>query len=256
MQGTTQAYQPMSDTYIALTPSCGDKLFAAVGGTPIDYCDLVSWGIYDGQERDPRIVSKYVTQQSNLMNNVNIANQLAWQTQAPTNYSLSPSVQTTSVWSLMNSLPQLSQFARMMKRAGWDQYLQNANELSKITIFAPNNGAINSTSSPFSYTPFEQWNPNQLRVLCQAHTLPFVFEQSSATNRKLRLYTTLDSFSVYIDGTGEVSKQLNFYIPPSQMLLYRYPQPLKRINVIQGYYTNNGALYEIDGIFEPQVVVT
>ena len=252
MQGTTQAYQPMSDTYIALTPSCGDKLF----GNGIDYCDLVSWGIYDGQERDPRVLQKYLNQQETLTKNVAVANQRAFQTLSPTNYSFSLSNQPTSVWSLLSSLPQLSQFARMVKRAGWDQYLQHANEMSKVTIFAPNNGVLQSTDSPFAHTPIENWHPNQLRVLCQAHTLPFVFEQSSATDRKLRLYTTLDSFSVYIDGTGEVSDKLNFYIPSTQMLLYRYPQPLLRINVLQGYYTNDGALYEIDGIFEPQVVVT
>ncbi len=250
MQGTTQAYQPMSDTYVALTPSCGDKLF----GSNIDYCNLVSWGIYDGQERDPRILNAYQTQQQQLFTNLGMANRQAWNTFDTSDFSLSPSNQSTTVWNLMNSLPQLSQFTRMMKRANWDSYIANANPLSKVTVFAPNNGAI--SESPYAHIPFENWNKNNLRLLGQAHTLPFVFEQSSAINRKLRLYTALDAFSVYIDGTGQVSKQLNFYIPPDQMLLYRYPQPLKRINVIQGYYTNDGALYEIDGVFEPQIIVT
>jgi len=249
MQGTTQAYQPLADTYIALAPSCGDKIF----GTDINYCNLVSWGIYDGQENDPRVLQSYLKQQNNLNKSVFAADQQAWDTKSPTSYSNSASNQDTTVWSLMKSLPQLSTMARICERSGWKDYIDRANPLAKITVFAPNNQAFQTTQ--FAHVPYEQWNKNDLRLVGQAHTLPFAFQQSDAIDRKLRLYTSLDSFSVFIDGTGEVSDKLNFYIPPTHMLSYRYPNPLKRINVVQGYYTQNGALYEIDGVFQPQVYI-
>ena len=251
LQGTTQAYQALAGTYLNLAPSCGDKLF----GSNIDYCDLVTWGIYDGQENDPKVLKSYLNQTNSKIKSV-------WQTGEdaikdaygePVSYSLSPANTKTTVYGLLSQLPQLSTMKKVIERSGWDSYLNSANDIYKVTLFAPNNQAFEN--SIYAQMPFENWNKNNLRVLGQAHTLPFTFEQGQAIDRKLRLYTALNGFSVYIDGTGEVSNKLNFYIPPDKMLNLRYPNPMKRINVVQAYYTNNGALYEIDGIFDPEVIL-
>jgi hypothetical protein len=251
LQGTTQAYQPMGSTYIALAPSCGDRLF----GSGIDYCNLVGWGIYDGQEKDPRVLQKYLNDENRDLKALTKLGSAAMIQAADENsavdYSSSISNQTTSVWSLLQSLPQLSTMKKLVERSGWDKYISSANSLYKITLFAPTNQAF--ASSPIAY---QHTNPRDLRLIAEAHTLPFSFDQNSAYGRKLRLYTSLEAFSVYLDGTGEVQNNLNFFIPSNELKAFTYPKPLKRINILQGYYTNNGALYEIDGIFEPQVYVT
>ena len=253
LQGTTQAYQPMASTYIALAPSCGDKIF----GTNIDYCDLVNWGIYDGQENDPRVLRKYLKdvhgEQTQLFQAGKQAIRQSNQQNTPTSYNTSPASQSTTVWSVLESLPNVNMMKKILAKSKWMDYITNANPLYKITLFVPTDQAFQSTS--LAHIPYENWNANDLRLIGQAHTLPFAFEQNSAYNRKLRLYTSLDAFSVYLDGTGEVSDQLNFYIPPNEMLAFQYPQPLKRINILQGFYTNNGALYIIDGVFQPQVII-
>ena len=251
LQGTTQAYQPMASTYIALAPSCGDKIF----GTNVNYCDLAQWGIYDGQEYDPKVLGMYMSQKKAYQNSVLGQDKLASQTTDPVSYSTAPSNQSTTVWSLLSSLPQLSTFKKILERSGWKDYINHANPLYKVTVFAPSNQSFKDTA--IEHTPLENWNRNSLRLIGQAHTLPFAFEQSSAYGRKLRLYTTLDAFSVFLDGTGEITSGLSFYSqqPEPELLNQRYPLPYKRINVVQGYYTNNGALYEIDGVFEPQVVL-
>ena len=251
LQGTTQAYQPLANTYLALAPSCGDKVF----GTNVNYCDLVQWGIYDGQENDTRVLSMYIQQRDQYQNSVFAADKKAADTTDAVSYSTAPSNQRTTVWSLLSSLPQLSTFKKILERSGWKDYINQANELYKVTLFAPSNSAFKDTA--IEHTPLENMNRNNLRLIGQAHTLPFAFEQSAAYGRKLRLYTTLDAFSVFLDGTGEITPSLSFYSqqPEPQLLNQRYPMPYKRINIVQGYYTNNGALYEIDGVFEPQVVL-
>ena len=239
----------MASTYIALAPECGDKLF----GTNINYCELTKWGIYDGQENDPQVLKKYLQDKDKAEKSLFTLGMEAAQTNSPTTYSLSASNQSSSVWSLLQTFPNLSKFASIVRRSGWDSYLDSANDIYKVTVFAPSNQAF--TSDGWQNIDLSNWNTNNLRTIAQAHTLPFGFEQESAYNRKLRLYTSLDAFSVYLDGTAEVSNKLNFYIPPDKMLNLRYPKPLKRINILQGYYTNNGALYVIDGVFEPEVIV-
>ncbi len=238
LYGTTQAYQPISSYYLNLAPSCDDNIF----GTNINYCKLVNWGIYDGQEKDPFVLNLYTKDKSSCNASIckeeNIDNN-------------NEDIEQMTIWSLLQSLPQCKKWSKIIKRSGFYDYINQTNQNFKTTMFVPIDNAIP-----------EEWmmylnnvNNNSLRPLCLAHTLPFAFEQSSAYGRKLRLYTSLDTFSVYIDGTGEVLNELNFYIPPTEMLLFQYPQPLKRIKIIQGYYTTNGAMYLIDGIFSPSVVI-
>ena len=249
LYGTTQAYNPIAGTYLALAPNCGDKLF----GTNIDYCNLVKWGIYDGQENDPEVLKQYLKQRDSQYESLFQQGVAAEKTTSPTSYSMAPSNRETTVWSLLSSMPQFSTFKKIIEKSDWFQYINQANDLYKITLFVPNNKAFEKNG--WQNLNLDSWNKNNLRAIAQGHTLPFAFQQDSAYNRKLRLYTALETFSVYIDGTGEVSPKLNFYVPPDKMLNLRYPNPLKRINVLQGYYTNNGALYEIDGVFEPEVIV-
>ena len=249
LYGTTQAYQPMASTYIALAPECGDNIF----GTNVNYCDLAKWGIYDGQEMDPKVLNAYVTQRERGKNNLLIAADKSLKSTDPISYSLSVSNQSSTVWGMIEQLPQLSTFRGLLKRAGWDQYINSANPYFQVTVFAPTNDALKNTA--YTHSPVENWNSYNLRVFGQAHTLPFAFDQTQAYQRKLKLHTSLETYSVYLDGTGEVSSKLNFYVPPDRLLNLRYPDALKRINILQGYYTNNGALYLIDGAFDPEVIV-
>ncbi len=246
--GTIQAYQPLASTYLALAPECGDKIF----GSDINYCNLVKWGIYDGQEYDPKVLQAYKQQQKQSKDSILFFGSEAMDTYAPTSYSTSPSNQSTTVMSVLNQLPNVKTMQRVLRESGWENYLNQANDLAKVTLFVPTDEAF--FNSTYMFVPNDKWSPNNLRALGQAHTLPFAFDQSAANDRKLRLYTSLPSYSLYLDGTGEVSKQLNFYIPPDVMLNLRYPQPLRRINILQGFYTNNGALYIIDGVFDPNVL--
>lgn len=245
--GTVQAYQPMASTYLALAPECGDKIF----GSNINYCNLVNWGIYDGQEYDPAVLNKYKSQQVSYENSLITNGIPAIDTFAPTSDSASLSNKSVTVYSLLKQLPHLSTMASIVEKSGWVDYLNSANDNFKVTLFAPSNAALKNTL----YSDYKMWNSNNLRAFAQAHTLPFAFEQSSAIGRKLKLYTSLETFTVFIDGTGEVSDKLNFYIPSNKMFNLQYPYPMERINVVASYYTNNGALYEIDAPFDPQVIV-
>lgn len=249
LYGTTQAYNPVAGNYLALAPNCGDKIF----GTNIDYCDLVKWGIFDGQENDPRVLSAYTNQYNaqklSLLDEVHQARQ----TYAPTSYTNAKSSAIRNVMDVIDQLPHLSTFRSLIYQSGWNEYLEATNELRKVTIFAPVNSAWNRDG--WETISLKDWKKYNLRNLMKGHTLPFGFEQDFALGRKTRLYTVLPSFSVYIDGTGQVQKNLNFYIPPDEMLTMRYPKPMRRINVLNTYYTNNGAVYEIDGVFNPNVIV-
>ena len=240
LYGTTQAYNVMADTYIGLAPTCNDKLW----GTDINYCDMVKWGIYDGQEDAPYVRELYLRQRNGCHGSL---------CKAKTNvhYDMQKSSSPTTVWSLIATHPQLTKWKKICEKAGWDAYLQEQNEITQVTAFCPTNDAI-SDEWMFYLTTL----PNlSLRPLTMAHTLPFTFEQESARGRKLRLYTSLETFSVYIDGTGETSATFNFYIPKDTMLNFQYPTPLDRINIVQGYYLNNGAAYIIDGVFKPTNVI-
>lgn len=249
LSGITQAYNGLASTYLALAPNCGDKIF----GTDINYCDLVQWGIYDGQENDPKVLAMYDRQRKASQNSVLLANAQAVQTTSPTSYSWSPSNSNTTVLSILDQLPQASTFRKLVYKSGWDKYVNSANDLYKVTLFAPINEAF--MKDGWQNISLEGWNKNNLRSIAQAHTLPFAFEQEQAYNRKLQLTTSLETFNLYVDGTGEVRPTVNFYIPPNKMLELRYPKPLQRIEIIQAFYTNNGALYLIDGIFDPDVIV-
>jgi hypothetical protein len=240
LYGTTQAYNPLDSTYLALAPSCGDKIF----GTNINYCDLVRWGILDGEENDPRVLDLYESQQAQK---TSVFKNFAKERKDTTSGA-------TSVLSLLNQLPELSNFREAVYRSGWNKYIDQASDLFKVTLFAPLNSAF-----PKLAPRKPLWNgivggvESDLRAIMQAHTLPFGFEQSAAYNRKLRLYTALPSFSVFMDGTGEVRENLNLYTVSNDLLTLQYPEPIKRINVGQGYYTNNGALYVIDDVLRPNL---
>ena len=254
LYGTTQAYQPMASTYIALAPECGDSIFGSdlIGGKKINYCDLVQWGIYDGQENDPYVLALYQSQNMGLEKSILRQDLLASQTTAPTSYSVNASSQPTSIMSLLKSLPQASTFYKMVMKSGWNKYFDRSTEHAQATLFVPTNKVLEQ--SIYSQIPLENWNANNLRVLAQAHTLPYAFDQTAAYQRKLKLATALPTFDLYLDGTGEVSDKLNFYVPKQDMLTLRYPTPLQRINIIHGYYSNSGNVYLIDGIFDPQVI--
>ena len=240
LYGTTQAYNPLDSTYLALAPSCGDKIF----GTNINYCDLVRWGILDGEENDPRVLDLYESQQAQK---TSVFKNFAKERKDTTSGA-------TSVLSLLNQLPELSNFREAVYRSGWNKYIDQASDLFKVTLFVPLNSAF-----PKLGPRKPLWNgivggvESDLRAIMQAHTLPFGFEQSAAYNRKLRLYTALPSFSVFMDGTGEVRENLNLYTVSNDLLTLQYPEPIKRINVGQAYYTNNGALYVIDDVLRPNL---
>ena len=249
LYGTTQAFNPIAGNYLALAPSCGETVW----GTGIDYCDLTRWGIFDGQENDPKVLRAYSQQAEKTGKSVFNAIRQAQATTSPTSYSLSAGNRRTTIGSLLEELPHLSKFNELVKRSGWTDYINNADALYKITVFAPNNSAF--LKDGWENIDLARWNPNNLRSIAQAHTLLFGWEQDTAYGRKFQLYTALPSFQLYLDGTGEVRDTLNFYIPPNRLQTLQYPKPQKRINIIQGYYTNNGAIYEVDGIFNPQVIV-
>lgn len=249
LYGTTQAFNPIAGNYLALAPNCGDTIW----GTTINYCDLTRWGIFDGQENDPAVLQSYAAQRTKASKSVFDAVREAQATSSPTSYSLQAGNQRSSIGKLLDEMPQLSTFNALVKKSGWLDYIDNTDSLYKVTVFAPNNDAFKKNG--WENLSLEKWNKNNLRSIAQAHTLPFGFEQETAYGRKLQLYTSLPSFQVFLDGTGEVRDTLNFYIPPNRMQTLQYPAPLKRINLVQGFYTNHGALYEIDGIFNPNVIV-
>lgn len=249
LYGTTQAFNPIAGNYLALAPNCGDTVW----GTGINYCDLTRWGIFDGQENDPKVLQAYASQQNKTSKSVFQAIREAQSTNSPTSYSLAAGNKRSSIGTLLEELPQFSKFNQLIKRSGWNDYIDNSDALYKVTLFAPNNNAF--LKNGWENIDISKWDKNNLRSIAQAHTLPFGWEQETAYGRKFQLYTALPSFQVYLDGTGEVQNNLNFYIPPNRLQTLQYPAPLKRINLLQGYYTNNGALYEIDGIFNPNVIV-
>jgi hypothetical protein len=222
LQGTTQAYNVMDSTYLALAPSCDDKIF----GTNINYCDLTRWGIVDGEENNLAILNEYLKYRKNSVLNF------------PPATEPSKSSTSTTVLSMLDAIPEVSNFRAAVYKSGWAHYLDHANPMYKVTIFAPINSGFNVNNL--------RQSPYDLRALMQAHTLSFGFEQESAYDRKLRLYTTLPSFSLYIDGTGEVSNKLNLYTVSDELLTLQFPKPIKRINILQAYYTNNGAVYVIE----------
>jgi len=249
LYGTTQAYNPIAGNYLALAPNCGDTVW----GTTINYCDLTRWGIYDGQENDPAVLQSYAKQMKTASKSVFDATREAQQTMSPTSYSLQAGNQRSTIGRLLDELPHLSKFNEIVKRSGWLDYIDNADSLYKVTLFAPNNQAFEKNG--WENLSLEKWNKYNLRSIAQAHTLPFGWQQETAYGRKFQLYTSLPSFQLFLDGTGEVQDNLNFYIPPNRLQTLQLPSALKRINLLQGYYTNNGALYEIDGVFNPNVIV-
>ena len=242
--GTTQSYDGLAGTYLYLAPSCGDKLFA----TNINYCDLTNWGIYDGQENDPKVLAIYQSQRKKCTTNT-------CDTVDTTKYqnatSIAPGNAKTTVWSFMQRLPNLSKWCKLVKRANFESYLNSINDITYVTVFAPTDDALTDDWMTF----FNNTDKGTLRTYIQVHTLPFFFDQRQATDKKLRLYTSLETFSLYVDGTGEVSNRLNLYIPKEEWLNFRYPEPLKRMNIGQAYYANNGALYLLDGVCKPNVAV-
>ena len=238
LYGITQAYNGLTDTYLALAPSCGDKLF----DTNINYCDLVNWGIYDGQEQVPNVLDMYKQQGTTCSDGLCGTSQ--------TDYD-SVSTDGTTIWSVLKRLPNASKWRQFVVRTGLDAMCQLQNGITQNTLFVPVDEVIpDSWMKKITTVP-----GNALRPLVQAHMLPFAFDQEQAKARKLRLYTSLDTFSVYIDGTGEVTSGYSFYVPSTQMKNFRYPQPLQRINIKQGYFTQNGAIYLIDGMFAPPIVL-
>jgi hypothetical protein len=258
LYGTTQAYNGLANTYLYLAPSCDDKLF----GTNINYCSLSQWGIYDGQEADPKVLNMYKAQTqacNNGLCSTALGDMLKDQqekdafTKSMSTITLNGSTQKSTVYSLLQRNPKLSKWRKIVERAGFVPYINSMNGNYRVTMFAPTDDQI-----PDEWmVKLPYMAPNTLRPLCLAHTLPFFFDQRDATGRKLKLYTSLTNptYAVYIDGTGEVRNTLNFYVPPEEMLHVSYPQPMERIDLLQGWYGNNGALYEIGGMFSPSVVV-
>ena len=231
LQGTTQAYNVLDSTYLALAPNCGDKIF----GTNINYCDLTRWGIVDGEENNLAILNEYLQYRKNSVLNF------------PPPSEPSKSSQSTSVLSMLDNIPSVSNFRAAVYTSGWATYLDKASTLFKVTLLVPVNSGFDVTNL--------RKDPNDLRALMQAHTLSFGFEQEAAYDRKLRLYTTLPSFSVFLDGTGEVSNKLNLYTVSNELLTLQFPKPIKRINILQAYYTNNGAVYVIEEGLTPEYVM-
>jgi len=251
--GTTQAFQGLAGTYLYLAPNCGDKVF----GTDINYCSLTNWGIYDGQEKDAAVLNLYKKQRNSCMDGMCDPTSKFTQSQkedydrATSTITPNGSTTKTTVWSLIQSHPRLSKWKKIVEKTGYDKYINELNGITYVTMFAP----VNESIPDEWMSNLQNVTGNSIRPLAQAHTLPFQLDQKQAYGKKLRLYTSLETYSVYLDGTGEVRDTLNFYIPPEDILNLRYPQPLSRINILQGYYSNNGALYLIDGMFSPNVVV-
>lgn len=254
MYGTTQSYQGMADTFMGLAPSCGDKLF----GSGIDYCDLVQWGIYDGQENDPRVLQKYWQQRQ--QHQKSLALELG--SVQPQEAQRQASTEKVTVASALSQLPHLSQFREVCERSGWMPYLDGSRSEKKITLFAPTNEAWQSKGWDLqrnvNVLGVQNAFNNELRLIAQAHTLPFGVEQTELVKRKVRLYTSLEGFTIYVDGTGEVRPTLNVYqpSPEDEWLNFQYPVPRPRMDIVETYYTNNGALYVINGVFRPTVIVT
>ena len=241
LYGTAQAYNAIADVYLSLAPTDDDRLF----GTDVKYSDLARWGIYDGQEEDPVVLNAYFQQRKGSVQSL-----LSVGSKAAESFKIKLNSNPSTVAGLLASLPDTQLFAGMVEESGWSEYLNGVNENYRVTILAPTNEAIRralANGSLQSVIP--------TRDLVKAHTLPFTVEQSQAIHRKLKLYTTLEGFEVYLDGTGEVKKTLNFYKPHDTFNTLTYPKPLDRIDVKQVYYTNNGALWVIDGVFEPLVYV-
>ena len=240
LYGTTQAYQAISDTYLALSLGCDDKIF----GTDIPYCNLVDWGIYDGQERDPYVLNMYQKQhkkQSDFCTDPLCKKQ----------YESLDLSSSTTVWNIMQSLPECSKFTSICYRSGWNQYLNQSNPLSKVTIFVP----INQSIPDDWLERMKSLNGNTVRPFCKSHTLPFALEIEQTKKRKLRCYTCLDSFSIFIDGTEEVEPGVTIYEPKDTFNTLTYPTPLRRIHILKTIYTQNGTIMLIDGIFKPKVLV-
>lgn len=238
LYGTNQAYQALSDTYLALSlDENGDKIFP----TNIKYNDLVEWGIYDGQERDPFVVNEYMRQQQNCIGSL-----CKEEEKTMSDYSLS-----TTVWNTMMNMSEISKFVALCHRSGWNRYLNDPNSLSKVTIFAPINQAIPDTW----IEKMNVMNGNSIRPFMSAHTLPFAFKIEQAKGRKLRLYTSLNTYSIYVDGTGEVEEGVNIYVPKTTFNTLSYPTPFERIHILKVIYTQNGTIVIIDGICKPQVIV-
>ncbi len=271
MFGTDQGYQAIANTFLSLSLTDGDILFGTdyapildqkplPGG--INYSTLVkTQKIIDGEERNPVVLADYLRKVHAIQNAT-----------APLAPISIPKTSEPSVYEIVQMFPDLSIFASMIDVSNLKSQLL---EEKKVSLVVPTNEALMKSLhswlrvkgySPYSepanlnepvqpyktkFIPSDLGLPdwNYIREVVKSHLLRYELRPQDIYGRKLECHTAHDTFSVYVDGTGRIQKDLFFYQKPLSFLNYQYPIPTDPFVVKKIFEGRNGVVYVIDGVF-------
>jgi hypothetical protein len=241
IQGTDTGYSAIAGNYLALAPECSDTIF----GTNINYCKLVHDGtmkngfldgkFVDGYENDPYVISKYMSLRNEF--NTNLSKDIKLEKGTIKN-----------IYQLLHTIPETSEIAKIVDYADFGNKLESS---TFSTFIAPSNSAVKKAKNTWLNTN----SKGVLRSLLDAHLLNFLLPAKKIENRLLRVNTANPAFWFTADGTAQISKGITFYQKPYELLTDKYSLPYDRFNVEKIYVTDNGAIYVIDGMFSPDIIL-
>ncbi len=271
MFGTDQGYQAMANTFLSLSLTDGDILFGTDYASILDqkplpgginYATLVkTQKIIDGEERNPVVLADYLRKVHAIQHAT-----------APLVPISIPKTADPSVYEIVQMFPDLSIFASLIDVSNMKSELTNKN---KVSLVVPTNEALMASLhswlrikgySPYSepanldepvqpyktkYIPSELGLPDwyYIREVVKSHLLRYELRPQDIYGRKLECQTAHDTFSVYVDGTARIRKDLFFYQKPLSFLNYEYPIPTDPFVVKKIFEGRNGVVYVIDGVF-------
>ncbi len=243
LNGYDTGFSSISENYLYLAPSCTDNIY----GTSINYCDLVrTTGIWDGQEKNPRVLKGYSD-----------AQQREYQFMRANTVKPQQGDTKTSVIDLIKNHPRLKVYNKILDTC--PDLKSTFHESYFITIFAPNDQAFKNANwikqlSNDSVFGLNRYNARAIKLL-KSHALDFSLSQEVITGRNTMVNTMNKPYTFLIDGTGNIARNIVVYNQPTVLRNgINYPDTFPMYNIVESYSVDNGNVYVIDGVLEPIVI--
>ncbi len=253
IHGTDTAYDAMADDFLALAPSCTDNIFGTgsgiTKGNAINYCDLVqSMRITDGQENNFSILQDYQNKRQQCKSDLLSKQLQKQQIDNDMGYLYSSNRErTTNVMDIIQKFKDISLFNDLLSYTSWNIYLR---ESTNVTVFVPLNSWINRAQQ----TWLKNKSMTRIKDVLKSHTCNFVLNTSRMINKRLEVYSMYEPFSFVVDGTGETMETINVYQRSNVLLDNQYPNPYNRFSIVKAFETDNGNVFIIDGMFNPEII--
>jgi hypothetical protein len=243
LNGYDTGFSSISENYLYLAPTCTDNIY----GTSINYCNLVrSKGIWDGQEKNPKVLKEYSDAQQAEYTFMNKHPQKV--KSGDTNWS---------VIDLIEKHPRLTEYRKILKLC--PELKKKFHEAFFVTLFVPNDSAFKRANwikqlKNDSVFGLNTYNARAVTLL-KSHALDFTLGQEVLMGRNTMVNTMNEPYTFYIDGTGQIARNLVVYNTPTKLRDgITYPKPYAMYNIVESYITDNGNVFVIDGVLEPFVI--